>query len=100
MSVIIKKPVISEKSIQLGRVSKYTFVVDKRATAPEIKKSIQKLFKVTVKKINTINVGGKPKNMRRRRVYRSDWKKAIVTLMPGQSIKLFEESKKEKKDGS
>lgn len=99
MNVIVKQPVISEKSIQLGGASKYTFVVDKRANSPEIKKSIEKLFKVKVKKMNIINVSGKPKNVRRRRVYRSDWKKAIVTLMPGQSIKLFEESKKEK-DGS
>lgn len=99
MNVIIKKPVISEKSIQLGSASKYTFVVDKRATSPEIKKSIAKLFKVKIKKVNIINVSGKPKNMKRQRVYRASWKKAIITLLPGQSIKLFEESKKEK-DGS
>lgn len=95
MNVIIKKPVISEKSIQLGGASKYTFVVDDRANAPEIKKSVEKLFKVKVKKINIINVSGKPKNMRRTRVTRADWKKAIVTLVSGQSIKLFEESKKD-----
>lgn len=97
MSGIIKQPVISEKSIQLGGASKYTFVVDQRTTAPEIKKGIEILFKVKVRDINIINVSGKPKRMRRIRVKRTDWKKAIVTLVPGQTIKLFEESTKDKK---
>ncbi|OGB74435.1 50S ribosomal protein L23 [candidate division Kazan bacterium RBG_13_50_9] len=94
MGTIIKQPVISEKSIQLGSTSKYAFVVDKRANAPEIKKSVEALFKVKVHRVNIITTPGKPKRMGRMQVRRAGWKKAIVTLMPGYSIKLFEESKK------
>lgn len=95
MSNIIIKPVISEKSIQLGSASKYTFVVDKRANAPEIKKAIENLFKVKVKKVNTVNIGGKPKYFKRNKVKRADIKKAIITLMPGNTIKIFEETTKD-----
>ncbi len=97
MSNIIIKPLISEKSIQLGAASKYTFVVDKRSNAPEIKKAVEKLFEVKVKSVNTVNVSGKPKYFKRNKVNRADFKKAIVTLMPGNTIKLFEETTK---DGS
>ena len=95
MSNIIIKPIISEKSIQLGAASKYTFVVDKRSNGPEIKKAIEKLFKVKVKKVNTANVSGKPKYFKRNKVRRADYKKAIVTLMPGNTIKIFEETTKD-----
>jgi len=46
-----------------------------------------------VKSVNVLNVPGKPKNAGRRKVRRAHWKKAIITLMPGQTIKLFEEKK-------
>jgi len=95
MSNIIQKPVISEKSIQQGTASKYTFVVDKRSNHPEIKKAIEALFKVKVKKVNTINMSGKPKFFKRNKVKRADWKKAIITLMPGHTIKIFEETTKD-----
>lgn len=95
MSNIIIKPIISEKSIQLGAASKYTFLVDKRSNGPEIKKAVEKLFKVKVKKVNTVNVRGKPKNFKGNKVKRADIKKAIVTLMPGNTIKIFEEATKD-----
>ena len=95
MNNIIIKPIISEKSIQLGAASKYTFMVDKRSNNPEIKKVIEKLFKVKVKKVNTVNVAGKPKYFKRVKVKRADIKKAIVTLMPGNTIKMFEETTKD-----
>jgi len=91
MSILIKKPVISEKSIQLGSQSKYTFVVDKRSNSPEIKKSVEQLFKVKVARVNIVNVSGKPKRRGRITSRRADIKKAIITLKPGQTIKLFEE---------
>jgi len=97
MSLIIKHPVISEKSIQQGSVSKYAFVVDQRANAIQVKAAVETFFKVKVTKVNMINVAGKPKRMGRRKVTRANWRKAIVTLAPGQSIKLFEETVK---DGS
>jgi len=95
MANIIKQPVISEKSIQLGGSNKYTFRVDKRANAPEIKKDVEKLFKVKVKQVNIINVIGKPKNLRRMKVKRANFKKAIITLMPGNTIKMFEDTQKD-----
>ena len=93
MSVIIYQPVISEKSIQQGSVNKYTFKVDIRANSAMVKDAIEKLFKVKVTSVNTLRVQGKPKNMRRTKVKRANWKKAVVTLLPGQTIKLFEERK-------
>lgn len=93
--VLINRPVISEKSVQLGGASKYTFMVDTRANISEIKSAVQELFKVKVKFINIINVKGKPKQAGRKKVYRANIKKAIVTLLPGQTIKLFEEQVKD-----
>jgi len=93
MNVIIYQPVISEKSIQQGSVNKYTFKVDPRANSAMVKDSVEKLFKVKVTGVNMLRVKGKPKNLRRTKVKRSDWKKAVVTLLPGQTIKLFEERK-------
>jgi len=93
MSVIIYQPVISEKSIQQGSASKYTFRIDPRADARAVRRAIEKLFKVKVTSVNMVCVKGKPKNVGRARVKRAGWKKAIVTLLPGQTIKLFEERK-------
>jgi large subunit ribosomal protein L23 len=95
MTLIIKHPVISEKSIQQGSVSKCAFVVDQRANAVQVKAAVEKFFKVKVTKVNMMNVAGKPKRMGRRKVTRANWRKAIVTLAPGQSIKLFEETVKD-----
>ncbi len=63
-----------------------------RATKTQIRHAIEEIFKVNVLKINTVNVGGKSKNFARRGVRtpgkQPDWKKAIVTLKPGQKIEL------------
>lgn len=89
---IIIAPVITEKSMAGTTVQQYTFEVDPRATKTQIKSAIQEIFKVSVVKINTTNIGGKQKNFARRGVRThgrmSDWKKAIVTLAPGQKIEL------------
>lgn len=95
MSIIILKPVISEKSVHQGSTNKYTFQVDPRANAVMIKQHIEQLFRVKVLAVNVILVKGKPKRQGRTQVKRADWKKAIVTLAPGQTIKLFEERKSE-----
>lgn len=91
--LIIQRPIISEKSVRLGSTNQYTFKVDARANVSTIKAAVVNLFKVKVKAVNTLNVRGKPKTAGRRQVRRAHWKKAIVTLMPGQTIKLFEEKK-------
>ena len=62
----------------------------KDATKTQIKEAVEKQFKVTVDKVNTINVSGKLKRMGKFQGRRPDWKKAIVTLAPGQTIEFFE----------
>ncbi|HWT04475.1 MAG TPA: 50S ribosomal protein L23, partial [Xanthomonadales bacterium] len=73
-------------------VQQYSFEVNARATKTQIKSAVAEIFGVTVVKINTINVGGKKKNFARKGKrssgMQSDWKKAIVTLAPGQKIQL------------
>jgi large subunit ribosomal protein L23 len=89
---IIIAPVITEKSMAGTQVQQYTFEVNPHASKTQIKSAIAEIFKVSVIKINTTNVGGKQKNFARRGVRTSgkqpDWKKAIVTLAPGQKIEL------------
>jgi len=89
---IIRRPVITEKNTILrSDENKYVFEVVKKATKKELKTAIETLFKVNVTKINTLIVKGKKKRMGRNVGYRSDWKKAIVTLQEGQSIERFGE---------
>ncbi|MBD5656874.1 MAG: 50S ribosomal protein L23 [Candidatus Eremiobacteraeota bacterium] len=89
---VIIAPMITEKSMTGTAVSQYTFEVNSRATKTQIRHAVQEIFKVDVIKINTTNVAGKMKNFARRGVrtagQQSDWKKAIVTLKPGQKIEL------------
>ena len=83
---VIIKPIVSEKSYSLIDQGKYTFEVDPRSNKTEIKQAIEGLFKVKVKAVNTITVKGKSKVFRGRPGVRSDWKKAIVTLVEGHKI--------------
>ena len=89
---IIVAPVITEKSMTGTAVQQYTFEVHSSASKTQIKSAIHEIFKVDVIKINTVRIGGKAKNFARRGVRTSgkqaDWKKAIVTLAPGQKIEL------------
>jgi large subunit ribosomal protein L23 len=87
---IIIKPVVTEKSMNLLADNKYTFVVDKKSNKTEIKNAIEDIFKVKVDKVYTLIVKGKPKRMGKFEGRTSDRKKAIVSLKPGQKIKLFE----------
>jgi large subunit ribosomal protein L23 len=84
---IIKAPVITEKTVELGKkYRKYVFKVEKSATKGQIKQAIEELFKVKVEKVNTANYKGKLRRRGLLRGYKSDWKKAIVTLKEGYSI--------------
>ena len=88
---IIKKPVISEKSTALAEVAnRYVFKVEASASKTEIKAAIEQLFKVKVKAVNTIVMHGKNKRAGRFEYKRSNWKKAIITLIQGQKIELFQ----------
>ena len=84
----IISPNITEKSTSLSEFNKVVFKVDKGASKNSIKKSIEKIFKVNVIKINTINLKGKTKLVRNKRAYKPGYKKAIVTLKKGQNIDL------------
>ena len=84
----IISPNVTEKSTSLSEFNKVVFKVHKGASKDLIKKNIEKIFKVNVVKINTINLKGKSKIVRNRRAYKTGYKKAIVTLKKGQSIDL------------
>jgi large subunit ribosomal protein L23 len=88
---IIKRPLITEKTnIQKEIANQLTFEVDRRANRIEIKQAIETAFKVRVAKIQTMQVRGKAKRRGRFIGKRRNWKKAIVTLMPGERIDFFE----------
>ncbi len=84
----ILAPVITEKATYLSEQNKVVFRVADDATKDEIAAAVEALFKVKVTKVNTLNVKGKTKRFRGRVGYRSDVKKAIVTLADGQSIDI------------
>ncbi len=86
----IKTVRLTEKGTRQGETAnRYTFVVDKRSSKHEIRAAIEKIFKVKVRKVNTINVGGKVRRQRTAQAgVTSDWKKAIVTLSGTDKIAL------------
>ena len=84
----IISPNITEKSTSLSEYNKIVFKVQKDATKKSIKKSIEKIFKVNVVKINTINLKGTTKMVRNKKTSKPGYKKAIITLKKGQSIDL------------
>ena len=84
----IISPNITEKATSLSSFNKIIFKVDKGANKRSIKRSIEKIFKVNVIKINTINIKGKNKLVRNKKAFKSGYKKAIITLKKGQSIDL------------
>jgi large subunit ribosomal protein L23 len=85
---VILVPVITEKATMLSEQNKVVFQVAADSTKDEIAAAVEALFKVTVTKVNTLNVKGKTKRFRGRVGRRSDVKKAIVTLAEGQSIDI------------
>tara|TARA_Y100001936_G_C15705761_1_gene473347 strand:+ start:188 stop:481 length:294 start_codon:yes stop_codon:yes gene_type:complete len=84
----IISPNITEKSTYLSEFNKVVFKVHKGASKDSIKRSVEKLFKVNVVKVNTINLKGKTKFVRGKKTIKSGYKKAIITLKKGQSIDL------------
>ncbi len=84
---IIKFLYQSEKAVDQQGYNKYTFVVPKQVNKIEIRNAIEEIFNVKVKKVNTMIMSGKPKRVGwKYQGYRSDWKKAIVTLEKGYKI--------------
>jgi len=84
----IISPRITEKATSLSEQNKIVFKVHDGASKKSIKKSVEKIFKVNVIKVNTINQKGKTKFTRGKKTNKPGYKKAIVTLKKGQSIDL------------
>ena len=84
----IRNPIVTEKATILSEQNKTVFKVHAKANKKNIKKNIEKLFKVNVVKINIINRKAKLKMKQGKKSYKSGYKKAIVTLKKGQSIDL------------
>lgn len=88
---IIRRPLITEKtSIQKEVANQVTFEVDRQANRIEIKKAVEKIFNVNVTGVRTMQVKGKTKQRGRILGKRRSWKKAVVTLAPGDRIDFFE----------
>jgi large subunit ribosomal protein L23 len=83
---IIRAPLITEKMTMLTEKNQFGFKVATDATKPEIAAAVEALFNVKVTSVNTLIQKGKTKRFKGRPGVRSDVKKAIVTLAPGQSI--------------
>jgi len=87
---ILRRPIATEKSTLLQEQGRYSFEVAVRATKHEIKRAVEAAFDVKVLKVNTMNMKGKPKRFGPRLVMQKSWKKAIVILVPGETITIFE----------
>jgi large subunit ribosomal protein L23 len=91
---IIKKPLITERATNLrADHNQYVFRVSPNASKIDIKRAVEELFKVEVTRVRTMHVRGKFRRMGNAAgAYRPDWKKAIVSLVSGQEIKVAEET--------
>ena len=87
---VLRRPVITEKNTGLQALGKYAFEVAEEANKPQIKQAVEKAFNVKVISVNVIIVQSKTRRIGRRVVLTRPWKKAIVTLQPGDSIQFFE----------
>jgi large subunit ribosomal protein L23 len=88
---IVKKPLVSEKGQRLRTAGNhYLFEVAPDANKIEIRRAVEKLFSVRVKSVRTLIVRGKDRRVGRRIGRQANWKKAVVTLRPGENIELFE----------
>jgi len=87
---VLRRPLITEKNTELQIQGKYAFEVAKEANKPQIKQAVEKAFSVIVTAVNVMNIHGEVRRVGRRQVLTRSWKKAIVTLQPGDKIELFE----------
>ena len=90
-SDVLKRPLITEKATLLkGNSNAVSFEVDRRAKKKQIQEAVEKLFKVKVVDVRTMNVTGKVKRRGKTAGLRPGWKKAVVTLSAGEKIEFFE----------
>ncbi len=88
---VLRRPLITEKNTAIqAPQGKYAFEVAGEANKFQIKQAVEKAFDVKVTKVNVMTVAGKTRRLGRREVQTPSWKKAFVTLKPGDKIELFE----------
>ena len=87
---VLRRPVITEKSTILSDNSKYVFEVAVPANKVQVKEAVEDAFDVDVISVNIMRLHGKTKRYGNRTIKTKTWKKAIVTLKPGQKIEIFE----------
>ena len=87
---VLRRPILTEKSDYQREATKYVFEVDRGANKHQIKAAVEKIFSVKVEAVNTMHMKPKRRRMGRRFVTtRSGWKRAVVTLAPGERIQAF-----------
>jgi len=87
---VLRRPLVTEKNTAMQMQGKYVFEVADRANKAQVKEAVETAFKVEVIQVNVMTVHGKRKRMGRREVQKPSWKKAVITLKPGDKIELFE----------
>lgn len=95
--IVLRRPIITEKSMKLAQANFYTFEVDKKSTKPQIAKIVADKFSVKVLRVKIVNVKGQTKTQRSvRKIYKTEnFKKAIVQVKKGEKIAIFETPKEE-----
>ncbi len=87
---VLRRPLITEKNAMLQAQGKYAFEIAREANKQQIRQAVEKAFKVNVLAVNVMTVPGKTRRVGRQQVLTQSWKKAIVTLKPGDKIEFFE----------
>lgn len=87
---ILIKPLVTEKAADLSSFSQYVFAVDSKANKIEVKKAIRAIYNVEPVKVNIVNISGKKVRYGRVAGKTKNWKKAVVTLKPGDKIEIYE----------
>ncbi len=90
VSQVLLAPIISEKSYEASTTGQYTFKVHQDAHKTQIRQAVEDLFEVKVLRVNVVKVAAKPKRRGQYTGVRPGWKKAVVTLQPGDRIEIFE----------
>jgi large subunit ribosomal protein L23 len=91
---VLRRPLVTEKtSYQSGKLNQYSFIVADNATRTQVKDAIETLYDVSVQRVNIVNTSAKRgRRLRSRRllVRKPGYKKAIITLVAGQTLEIFE----------
>ncbi len=87
---VLVKPLVTEKAAQIGALSKYIFVVHPKLNKLEVRKAIRAVYGLDPIKVNILNVSGKSVRYGRVTGKTKDWKKAVITLKPGEKIEVYE----------